>query len=61
MSPIVGLQSRIKEEEGSIQVHPINHLIAKMSFLLTCIYRARLEAMGLSIEVIDFSTEVKDP
>lgn len=32
-----------------------------MSYLMTCMYRQRLEAMGLSIDVIDFSSEVQDP
>ena len=63
MSPLItfpGLKPG-QSEEGSVQVHPINHLIAKISFLLTCVYRKRLESLGVSIDVIDFSQDVRDP
>jgi len=36
-------------------------LIAKISFLLVSIYRKRLEKIKVSIDVIEFSTEVQDP
>lgn len=41
-------------------VHPINHLITKMSFLLRCVYKRRLERLGVSVDHIDFSKDTFD-
>ena len=41
-------------------VHPINLLIQKISYLLTCIYKQRLEDLGISVDKVDFETEISD-
>lgn len=43
-------------ETGTILSHPINLFVTKLSFLLTCIFKPRLESMGISVDDVNFSS-----
>jgi hypothetical protein len=52
--------SERSSETGTILSHPINLLVTKMSFLLTCIFKPRLESLGVSVDEVNFTSEVND-
>lgn len=49
-----------QSEAPSSLPHPIKQMIRKISELLRCVYKRRLEKLGVSVDKIDFNNEPLD-